>query len=219
MWKLITGAAFAGLMSMNLATVANAAEEESCTAGDAYCHQFVKAEGFYRELNPNATDEEWKHMQSLLGPMTDPVSMAETFANPAKLTAWMTGLTDPDAIHLMMRCSQEPVMWNTWLKMLGNPVKMAEATFPFFDPRTYLNWMVAPVNPKVYAGMAPLISVDYYADWLTKATTLKFYEPTWSWAYPQWTIDRVSWAFSAEPYAAPFQWLVDSFSDFTVASN
>jgi hypothetical protein len=219
LWKLLGGGALVTLLHLAPAPATFAAEGGACDLNDRYCHRFVKAEQYYREINPDATDEDWAKMQALLRPFTDPASMTAIMADPARLTAWMTGLTDPDAIHLMMRCSQEPIMWNTWLKVAGNPVKLAEAMIPFFYPSTYINWIIAPVNPKVYAGFGDLVSADYYADWGNKAGMLTFYEPLWSWVDPQWTVDRLAWLVSPEPYASPFQWLLDSMSEFSFASK
>jgi len=218
LWKYLAGGLFAGVMALQTVS-AFATEQETCELDDQYCHRFVKAEQYYKELNPDATPEEWQHMQSLLRPFTDPEAMAAVMADPAKLSAWMTGLTDPDALHLMMRCSQEPVMWNTWLRAMGNPVKMAKATLPFMNPVTYVKWMMAPIDLDMYAGFAPFISGDYYVDWANKATTLKFYEPTWSWAYPEWTVDKVTWMLDPQTYLHPIRWVLDSVSDIEFAVN
>lgn len=216
---LLGGAAVLALLNLAPMGFALAAEGDNCDLDDRYCHRFVKAEQFFHEINPDASEEDWVRMQSMLRPFTDPSAMTAIMADPARLSAWLTGLTDPDALHLMMRCSQEPIMWNSWLKMAGNPVRMAEAMVPFLYPNTYFKWMAAPLNPDFYAGFGPLLSTDYYADWADKATTAKFYEPVWSWVYPQWTVDRLSWLVSAEPYTSPFQWLVDSLSGFSLEKS
>lgn len=194
------------------AAPAPVAQTSTCDPSKGYCHDFSKAKQYYMELNPNATQEEWLKMEATLRPFTDPEIMAEIMADPARLSAWMTALMDPDAIHLMMRCSQEPVMWNTWLRTMTNPVKIASAMIPFVNPVTYLKWMIAPVNPQVYAGMAPLINGNFYADWGSKLATLKFYEPMYSWIYPQWTFDRVLWSLNPYTYVNMFSWLIEPFT-------
>ncbi len=200
---------------ISTAPVAYAAvDEQTCDINDPYCHRFTKAEEYFKQLNPNATEEEWLQLREHLRVFTDPARMAAVMGDPVKFAEWMAALSDPDAVHLMMRCSQEPIMWNTWLRNFSNPDLLFKAGVVFVNPLTYLQWMVAPVNTQVYAKLAPLVSSELWADWGNKATTLKFYEPLYSWVDPQWTVDRVNWAFDPNTYGNLFYWFTQVFAGY-----
>lgn len=200
-----------------------AAEEDSylqtCDLADrSRCHRFTKAKQYYFELNPDASQEEWLDMERLLRPFTNPAKMAEIMADPARMAQWMAGLSSPDAVHLMMRCSQEPIMWNTWMRTFTDPEIMMQAMLPFMNPLTYFKWAFAPMDPNVYAGFAPLAEPELYSAWGDKLAQPKYYEPLYSWMYPQWSIDRMAWAMNPETYGNLFVWWAQAFAYPTQAS-
>ena len=203
--------------------VAVSAEEDpylqTCDLADrSRCHRFTKARQYYFELNPDASEEEWLKMERLLRPFTNPAKMAEIMADPARVAKWMAGLSSPDAVHLMMRCSQEPIMWNTWMRTFTDPDIMMQAMLPFMNPLTYFKWAFAPMDPNVYAGFAPLADPKLYTAWSDKLAQPKYYEPLYSWMYPQWSIDRMAWAMNPETYGNLFVWWAQAFAYPTQAS-
>ena len=176
------------------ATIGYAAEKDVCDINDPYCHRFTKAEEYFKKLNPSASEEEWQTLRGDLRAFTDPERMAAVMANPARFAEWIVALSDPDAVHLMLRCSQEPVMWNTWLRVMTDPEKMMKAAFVFMNPGMYMQWTFAPMNPQVHAKLAPLADDKLWADWTKKGTNPVFHEPLYSWINPQWWVDRMTWA-------------------------
>lgn len=186
---------------------------QTCDLADrSRCHRFTKAKKYYFELNPDATEEEWLDMERLLRPFTNPAKMAEIMAHPARMASWMAGLSSPDAVHLMMRCSQEPIMWNTWMRTFTDPGIMMQAMLPFMNPGTYFKWAFAPMDPNVYAGFAPLADPELYTAWGDRLAQPKYYEPLYSWLNPQWSIDRMTWAMNPATYGNLFAWWTQAFA-------
>ena len=186
---------------------------KTCDLADrSRCHRFTKAKHYYFELNPDASQEEWLDMEGLLRPFTNPAKMAEIMADPARMAKWMAGLSSPDAVHLMMRCSQEPIMWNTWMRTFTDPEIMMQAMLPFMNPLTYFKWAFAPMDQNVYAGFAPLADPELDTAWGNRLAQPKYYEPLYSGMYPQWSNDRMAWAMNPETYGNMFVWWTQAFT-------
>lgn len=171
-------------------------------------HKFTKALQYYLEFNPQGTPEDFEKMRPYLKPFTDAEVMADMFTDPRKMAAWMDAITEPDVIYLMMKCSQEPVMWDTWLRGLTDYEKLTRAMFRFFDPTTYMNWAVGLFDPQLYATLFRLLDPNKYARWAYASGNLKFYEPLIQWVYPSWWDERAQWLLDPQT----FQPVLDLFA-------
>jgi len=215
--RLATGTLLAAVMGFSLGSPGYAAETtgiDVCDLNDPYCHRFTKAEEYFKKLNPDASEEEWLTLRGHLRAFTDPERLAQVMADPAKFAEFLAALSDPDAVHLMMRCAQEPVMWNTWLRVVTNPEKMMKAGFVFMNPFMYFNWMMAPVNPQVYARLTPLTDEQLWADWTNKGANPAFYEPLYSWLNPQWSAERMTWVMDPNTYGNMFAWFTQAVAGY-----
>ena len=208
---LVTALSF-GMGSTSYAETSGA---DTCDLNDPYCHRFTKAEEYFKKLNPDASEEEWLRMRGHLRAFTDPVRLAQVMGDPVQAADFMAALSDPDAVHLMLRCAQEPIMWDTWLRVMTNPEKMMNAGLVFINPLVYFNWMMAPLNPQVYAKLAPLVESELWSDWAAKSANPTFYEPLYSWIDPQWSVDRIFWAMNPNTYGNMFAWFTQALSAST----
>lgn len=196
-------------------SIAGPAAADSCDLNDPYCHRFSKAEEYFKKLNPDASEEEWVTLRGHLRTFTDPARLSAVMADPVKFAEWLAALSDPDAVHLMVRCMQEPVMWNTWMRVVSNPEKMMQAGMVLINPMVYVNWMMAPMNQQVYAKLEPLTDDQLWTDWGAKLDNGTFYEPLYSWTNPQWSVDRMTWAMDPNTYGNIFAWFTQSFATYS----
>lgn len=215
---IVAGALLAAVIGLGSASQADTAGTDTCDLNDPYCHRFSKAEEYFKKLNPEASEEEWLTLRGHLRAFTDPARLSAVMADPVKFADWLTALSDPDAVHLMVRCMQEPVMWNTWMRVMTNPEKMMQAGMVFMNPMVYFNWMMAPMNQQVYAKLEPLTDDQLWADWSSKLDNGTFYEPLYAWTDPQWSVDRVTWAVDPSTYGNMFAWFAQGFNAYPAAA-
>jgi hypothetical protein len=163
-------------------------------------HKFEKAQQYYLEFNPDATVEDFEKLRPWLKPFTDMEVMADMFSDPRKLVQWMNAISEPEAVYLMMKCSTEPVMWDTWLMGMTDYDKMAAAMFRFMDPSMYFNWMTGMMDPAVYTSMLALFDPNKYVRWATVTANPKFYEPMYAFMDSNWYTPRMEWMFDPETF-------------------
>ena len=93
----------------------------------------------------------------------------------------------------MMKCSTEPVMWDTWMHGLTDYDKLMRAAMRFMNPMVYMNWMMAPMNPAMYQPMMAFANPNYYMNWMNAAMNPTFYQPMFSMMDPNWYTPRLQW--------------------------
>ncbi len=215
--RLAAGALVAVVLGLGLGPTGHAAEAtalDTCDLNDPYCHRFTKAEAYFNKLNPDASEEEWLKLCVHLRAFTDPERMAQVMADPAQFAEFLVALSDPDAVHLMLRCAQKPIMWNTWMQVVTNPEKMMKAGFVVMNPFTYFSWMMAPVNPQMYANLTTFGDAHLWADWTRKGADPTFFEPLYAWLNPQWSVERTTWAMDPNTYGNMFVWFTQGLASY-----
>lgn len=163
-------------------------------------HKFEKALEYYLQYNKGATAEDFEKLRPWLKPFTDAEIMADMFTDPRKMMQWMNAITEPDAVYLMMKCSMEPVMWDTWLRGLTDYEKLTRAMFRFLEPTTYINWMVGWLDPNIYVNMLGLLDPNKYVRWAVASANPKFYEPMFAFLDPNWYGPRLEWMFDPKTF-------------------
>ena len=195
----ITGAAFVvGLLTTVWANTPVQTERDQ-----AMDHKFDKAKNYYTECK-NTSDEDFEAIQPYLKAFTDVEVMADTMANPVQFAKFIQVVNDPRTMHVMMKCSTEPVMWDTWVRGLSDPTKLMNAAMRFMNPMVYFNWAMAPMNPEMYAPMTVMMSPQYYEKWATAMANPAFYNPFFAMMNPNWYTPRLEWMMNPESYSPMF---------------
>ena len=163
-------------------------------------HKFEKAQQYFLEFNPGATAEDFEKLRPWLKPFTDVEIMAAMFSSPRQFLQWMNAISEPEAVYLMMKCSTEPVMWDTWLYGLTDFEKLMRASMRFTNPLLYFNWMVGMFDPQVYTTMIALFDPNKYVRWAAVSANPKFYEPMFAFMDPNWYDPRLQWMFDPETF-------------------
>jgi hypothetical protein len=176
---------------------------DEATRQQAMEHKFEKAKQYYAECQ-NVNAEDFEKIRPYLKAFTDAEVMADTMVDPAKFAKLMQIVSDPRVMHVMMKCSTEPVMWDTWMRGLGDPVKMMNAGARFMNPMVYFNWMMAPMNPAMYAPMFQMMNPAYYTTWTNAMMNPTFYQPFFAWMDPNWYTPRIAWMTDPASYQPMF---------------
>lgn len=163
-------------------------------------HKFEKAQKYFLEYNPGATAADFEKLRPWLKPFTDAEVMADMFTDPRKMVEWMNRISEPDAVYLMMKCSTEPVMWDTWLRGLTDYNKLTRAMFRFMEPQTYMNWMIGWFDPNIYVNMIGMMDPNKYMRWMAASGNPKFYEPMFAFLDPNWYTPRMQWMFDPQTF-------------------
>ncbi len=186
------------------ATLAAAGAATAAEAGKATEHKFEKAADYYAECK-QAKREEFAAIKPYLKAFTDSEVMAETMNDPEKFFRLMEIVNDPRTIHVMMNCSLEPVMWDTWMRGLTDYPKLWRATVKLMKPEGMAKWMMAPMNPKIWASMMKHMEPERYVRWAVAFTDQDFYKPLTSFFDPDWYAPRLAWMVDADSYAPLYQ--------------
>ncbi len=189
--------------SLAMFTLAFAESDAKSDREQAMEHKFEKAEEYYAQCS-NVSEGDFEKIQPYLKAFTDIEVMADTMANPQKFAELMMVVNDPRTMHVMMKCSMEPVMWDTWMKGLSNPTKMMNAAARFMNPMVYFNWSMAPMNPQMYAPMMAMMNPQYYVNWTNAMANPAFYSPFTSMMNPNWYTKRMEWMMNPESYSPMF---------------
>ncbi len=166
-------------------------------------HKFEKAEKYYGECK-NVSQGDFETIRPYLKAFTDAEVMAEMMADPAKLAKLMQVVNDPRTMHVMMKCSTEPVMWDTWMRGLSDPVKLMNAAARFFNPMVYFKWAMAPMNPQMYAPMFSMMNPQYYVNWTNAIMNPAFHDPMTALMNPNWYTPRLQWMMDPKSFQPMF---------------
>ena len=187
-----------------------AATEQAAEKADATEHKFELAKEYYAQCQ-GVTAEDFEKIRTSLKAFTDAEVMADTMADPARFMHLMNVVNDPRTMHVMMKCSTETVMWDTWMRGASDPDKMMRAMGRFMNPGMYMAWMMAPMNPQVMAEMTAMADPNrYMTTWPTALANPTFYQPFFAWMDPAWQQPRVEWM--ANP--ASYQPMMDMFTRY-----
>ena len=193
--KRIFAASVAGIALMT--APAFAAEDN---AGE---HKFQKAVGYYTECK-HASAAEFNEIKPYLKAFTDSEVMAETVNDPEKFFKLMEIVNDPRTVHVMMNCSTEPVMWDTWMRGLTDFEKLTKASIKAMNPVGMFKWMMAPINGNVWKSMAAHLDYNRYVRWGQAFLNPKFYRPMTDMLTDyKWYEPRLAWFVKAETYTKP----------------
>lgn len=166
-------------------------------------HKFEKAKKYYSECS-NVSDKDFENIKPYLKAFTDAEVMADMMANPQEFAKLMMVVNDPRTMHVMMKCSTEPVMWDTWMRGISDPAKMMRAASRFMNPMVYFNWAMAPMNPQMYAPMMTMMNPQYYTNWANAMANPAFYNPFFAMMDPNWYTHRMAWMMNPESYSPMF---------------
>ncbi len=166
-------------------------------------HKFEKAKQYYAECQ-GVTAEDFEKIREDLRAFTDAEVMAKTLADPLRTARLMQVVNDPRTLHVMMKCSTEPVMWDTWMRGMTDYNKMMRAAMVFMDPSMYMKWMMAPMNPAMYQPFMAFMNPAYYTQWMTAAMNPTFYSPMFSLFDPNWYTPRIQWMMDPKSYEPLF---------------
>jgi hypothetical protein len=163
-------------------------------------HKFELAQEYFGECK-HTEAAEFDDIRPYLKGFTDMEVLTQIMADPVKATRLMRIVSDPRTIHVMMKCSSEPVMWDTWMRGMTDINKMFRASLVFMNPMTYVNWMMAPFRPEVYSSMFGMVSPDNLNRWGDALVNPAFYQPMYepltslNWYTPRlnWIIDPASY--------------------------
>ena len=155
-------------------------------------HKFELAEKYYAECR-HIQDGQFEEIRPYLKAFTDVEVLADTVADPIRFAKLMQIVSDPRTMHVMMKCSTEPVMWDTWVRGLTDFDKMARAGTRFMNPVMYMNWMMAPMNPQFYAPVMQMMNPGYYTLWMNAMMNPAFYQPMFAFMDPNWYTPRLQW--------------------------
>ncbi len=197
-WKKVAGSAVALAMLAAPALAADDAAKDN--AGE---HKFRKAMGYYTECKA-ASAAEFEQIKPHLKAFTDSEVMAETVNDPEKFFKLMEVVNDPRTVHVMMNCSTEPVMWDTWMRGLTDFEKLTRASIKAMNPVGMFKWMMAPMNPKVWKSAVAHFDYNRYVRWGEAFLNPKFYRPITDMLTDyKWYEPRLAWFFKAETYTRP----------------
>lgn len=205
------------ILTAGLIAVAFAETESQSDTGNTSEHKFEKAKEYYAECK-HVTDEDFAAIKPYLKAFTDVEVMADMMSQPQQFAQLMMVVNDPRTMHVMMKCSMEPVMWETWMRGLSDPAKMMRAASRFMNPQMYFNWSMAPMNPQMYAPMMAMMNPQYYMNWTNAMMNPAFYNPMMAMMDPNWYATRMNWAANPESYASMFN-MMNQFSYVDEASN
>ena len=142
-------------------------------------HKFEQAIQHYAEC-PGVTGEDFERIRVDLRAFTDMEVMAKTFANPLRTARLMRVVNDPRTMHVMIKRSTGPVMWDTWMRGLTDYSKMMRAALRFVDPGLYKNWMMATMDPAIYQPLFTFMNPAYYTS---------LFKPNWYTPRVQWMVE------------------------------
>ncbi|KAA3631389.1 MAG: hypothetical protein DWQ08_04915 [Proteobacteria bacterium] len=164
-------------------------------------HKFELAKGYYDSCE-HTTAAEFDEIRPYLRGFTDVEVLTGIMADPVKATRLMRIVSDPRTMNIMMKCSTEPVMWDTWMRGMTDFEKMYRASLVFMNPMTYVNWMMAPFQPEVYGAMFGMISPENLARWGTALANPTFYQPMYEpLTSLDWYAPRLDWIIDPDSYA------------------
>ncbi len=192
--------AAAGCLLLAFVAPAGAAEETE----PASEHKFEKAARYYAECK-NASSKEFDEIRPYLKAFTDSEVMAETMNDPERFFRLMEIINDPRTIHVMMNCSLEPVMWDTWMRGLTDFPKLWNASIKLMNPQGMVKWMMAPMNPKIWGSMMRHMEPQRYVRWASAFTNEDFYKPLTSFLDTDWYEPRLAWFVDPQSYAPLYQ--------------
>lgn len=162
--------------------------------------KFEKAKEIHGQCT-GATNEDFAKIQAQLVAFTDPEVMAETLNDPEKFAALTVVINDPHAIRVMATCATEPVMWDNWMKSGTDYKKMTSAMVKVMNPTGMVKWMMAPMNPKLWAAMGEHMDANRYVKWGNALVNPTFYTPVTAMTEANWYESRLKWFASADSYA------------------
>ena len=194
MKRFIKGLAVAVAMTIG-AISAQAAETKTNPE-----HKFEKAVGYYTQCK-HASRKEFEDIKPYLRAFTDSEVMAETINDPEKFFKLMEIINDPRTIHVMMNCSTEPVMWDTWMRGLTDGNKLWSAAIKLMRPDGMMKWMMSPMNPKIWLSMMQHMDPNRYTRWMEAMGNADFYKPLTDFYRPEWYEPRLAWLTSSKSYA------------------
>lgn len=178
----------------------SATNEGSDTRAQQMEHKFELAKNYYGNC-AHTEGAEFDEIRPYLKGFTDVEVLTEIMADPIKTARLMRIVSDPRTIHVMMKCSTEPVMWDTWMRGITDINKMFRASMVFMNPMTYVNWMMAPFRPEVYTSMFGMISPDNLTRWGTALINPTFYQPLYEpLTSLGWYTPRVNWIIDPASY-------------------
>ncbi len=161
-------------------------------------HKFEKAKKYYAECQ-GVQGDDFEKIRGHMKAFTDMEIMADYMADPGKMAQLMSIVNDPRTLHVMMKCSTEPVMWDTWMKNATDPNKMMRVGMRFMNPMMYMNWMMAPMNPQVWNSMTSMMSMDSLGRWGTALVNPTFYQPMLApMTDPNWYTPRMQWMMNPQ---------------------
>lgn len=171
-------------------------------------HKFEKALAYYLAYNPGKTGEDFEALRPWLKPLTDVEVMAEVMSDPRTMFQWIEKISNPEAVYLMMKCSQEPVMWDTWITGLSDVDKIGRALSKLLiEPQTYVNWVGAWFDLETYKPMVAMLDPNKYANWAVHSMNPAFYEPMYAFTSPDYYGPRTDWLLDPQT----FQPIINAF--------
>lgn len=184
--------------------VSTLASGQEATEGNgrtqAMAHKFEKARQYYGECK-HTEAEQFDAIRPYLKAFTDVEVMTRIMSNPVEMTRLMNVVSDPRTVHVMMKCSTEPVMWDTWMRGMTDLNKLFRASLVFMNPMTYLNWMMAPLQPQVYSSLFGMLSPQNLGRWGIALTNTEFYKPLYDpLTSLNWYGPRINWIIDPQSY-------------------
>ncbi len=186
-------------LSLALLALTPARAETKNEAQPSTEHKFELAKKYHGECK-NVSEADFEAIRPYLKAFTDAEVMADMMANPIEFSKLMQVVNDPRTMHVMMKCSTEPVMWDTWMRGLTDPTKLMSAATRFMNPMMYFNWAMAPMNPQMYAPMFAMMNPQYYANWMNAGMNPAFYQPMFAFMDPNWYNPRLQWMMNPNSF-------------------
>ena len=168
-------------------------------------HKFELAKQYYGQCKGVSADD-FENIRTYMKAFTDAEAMAETMADPVRFFQLVNIVNDPRTIHVMMKCSTEPVMWDTWMRGATDYEKMTRAMMRFANPGMVMAWMMAPMNPQVWKPVAEMADPNrYMVTWAQALANPTFYDPMLAPLDPAWQQKRIDWFMNPASFQPFFQ--------------
>lgn len=162
-------------------------------------HKFELAKGYYQECE-GRDSEHFEQIRPYIKAFTDMKVMADTMADPRRLMKLIDVVNDPATVHIMAKCSTEPVMWDTWVRGVTSLNSYLYAMTKAIDPNLYLNWTTAWFDLELYKNMVSQMDPRRYLDWASSAMRPQFYNPLTGLLELDWYTKRLNWMLSLDSY-------------------
>lgn len=116
--------------------------------------------------------EEYMSQCNAPSALYDPEAMAMTVADPDKFLQLLEELSAPSTTMSMYECIANDAQFETVIKTMTDPEKLATSMSTFMSPDMYINWMAAMQNPETQRAFMAYMEPEHFIQWLSSVYNL-----------------------------------------------